>query len=397
MMNKKNMSSRGRMLAALNREETDYTPCSFMLYGALKGRCKNYSEFLDRQIDLGLDTVMELPIRPPLVKNDHYNLHGLPVNHHPSVKIKEWTERINGEDWPILVKEYHTPAGILRTEVRQTDDWRWGKHVPFLDDYVIPRARKHLVTHQEDLEPLRFLLVPPSPEEIDIFKRESDSAISQAHQHELLVSGGWGVGADLIGWICGLDNLIYLSYDCPDFFIELLELISDWNRQRMIVFLDFGIDLYIKRAWYENLDFFTPHTWKKFVYPILKRDVELAHSYGAKFGYLITSSCMPLLELFVESGMDVIVGLDPLKWDLEETKRRVGDHICLWGGVNGHITVEMGTEKDVALEVERALNILAPGSGFILSPVDNVREDTEISRANVRTLINTWKNLTGQI
>jgi hypothetical protein len=36
---------------------------------------------------------------------------------------------------------------------------------------------------------------------------------------------------------------------------------------------------------------------------------------------------------------------------------------------------------------------MAPGGGFILSPVDNVRELTITSELNTNTLINSWKTL----
>ena len=98
--------------------------------------------------------------------NDYYNLHGIPVSYAPEVEIKEWVEQMDGEVFPILVKEYRTPSGVLCAEVRQTDDWRWGAHIPFLDDYISPRSRKFLITQPEDLAALRYLLVPPTDDEI---------------------------------------------------------------------------------------------------------------------------------------------------------------------------------------------------------------------------------------
>jgi hypothetical protein len=38
------------------------------------------------------------------------------------------------------------------------------------------------------------------------------------------------------------------------------------------------------------------------------------------------------------------------------------------------------------------MEILAPGGGFILSPVDNVREDTPRSRENVSAMIKAWQD-----
>ena len=390
------MSSRDRMLVALNGGESDHPPCCFMLFNELKSTCRDYAEFIERQIEMGLDTYVELPPRPPVVVNDHYNLHGLPVSYDPRVKTEEWIEQPPDEDRPVMVKEYHTPAGILRTEVRQTKDWRWGDHVPFLDDYIIPRSRKYLVTQPEDLAALRYLLVPPKEGEIAEFRAEAQPVKEMARRHDLLVTGGWGVGADLIGWVHGLENMVFASYDRPEFLHELLEIIAEWNRSRMNVILEAGIDLYIKRAWYENCDFWTPDSYRRFLYPIVKADAELAHHKGARFGYIITSSCMPLLDMFADAGIDVIIGVDPAQWDLAAAKKKLGGNVALWGGVNGHLTVEQGSPEHVREEVRVAMRILAPGGGFILSPVDNVRESTTRALENTQVLIDEWRRLIRQ-
>ncbi len=391
-MNMQPMTSRQRMLAALNLAKPDHPPCSFMLYRGLHLSSHDYLDFIQRQLDLGLDAYVQIPPRPPIVVNDHYNLHGLPVSYDEAVGIQEWVEHPSGTDTPILVKEYQTPAGKLRTEVRQTDDWRWGDHVPFLDDYLVGRSRKFLVENSQDLAALSFLLVEPKAAEIHQFKAESQPVLDFAHERQLLVAGGWGVGADLIGWVYGLQNMVFAVYDQPEFIRGLLDLIAGWNQVRMRVVLEAGVDLYIKRAWYENCDFWTPTTYQEFLYPILKSDADLAHQYGAKFGCLITSNCMPLLDFFAQAGVDVVIGIDPHQWDLVKTKASIGDEVCLWGGVNGHLTIEQDTPEEVRREVETALEILSPGGGFILSPVDNVREATTTAGENVRALIAAWRD-----
>jgi uroporphyrinogen-III decarboxylase len=385
------MTSRQRMLAALNRGEPDYAPCSFMLFNGLKDQCSSYLEFLERQLELGLDVYVQIPPRPPVVVNDYYNLHGLPVSYSPAVEIREWKEHLASEEHPILVKEYRTPAGTLRAEVRQDEDWRWGDHVPFLDDYLVTRSRKFLVREAADLEALRSLLVPPTEAEIQSFRQEAQPAIDFARWHDLLLAGGWGAGADVAGWVFGLEQMMIASYEAPDVLHDLLDLIAGWNRARMEAVLSAGIDLYIKRAWYENSSFWSPKGWRKFLLPILQQESELAHAYGAKFAYLITAACMPLLELFGEAGIDVVMGVDPKEWDLAQTKTRLGGQICLWGGVNGHLTVEQGTPQAVEQEVETALEILAPGGGFILSPVDNVRQYSPREQENVAALLSAWR------
>ncbi len=383
------------MLAALNCQTPDHPPCSFMIFGALHQCADSYLDFVENQLGLGLDPFVMLPPRPPSVRNDHYNLHGLPVSYQPDVTTEETVFHPEGEAEPLMVKTYHTPAGDLTTEVRQTADWRWGDHIPFLDDYLIPRSKKFIVEGPEDLGAFQYLLQPPSEAEIRAFNEGCASAVEFAREKQLLLAGGWGVGADLIGWVHGLNALVYDVYDRPSFVTDLLAMVGKWNRQRMAVLLQAPIDLYIKRAWYENCDFFTPGTWKKMIQPQLQADVRIAHEAGVKFGYIITASAMPLLDLIAESGVDVIIGVDPETYDLTMTKELLRDRVCLWGGVNGHLTVEHGSSESVRGEVAAALQSLGP-DGFILSPVDNIRQNTPLAMNNVNTLIQQWRESTGQ-
>ena len=49
--------------------------------------------------------------------------------------------------------------------------------------------------------------------------------------------------------------------------------------------------------------------------------------------------------------VDVVIGVDPHAWDLARTRAELGGKVCLWGGVNGHLTVEQGTVAQVEAEV----------------------------------------------
>ncbi|HMD88499.1 MAG TPA: uroporphyrinogen decarboxylase family protein, partial [Anaerolineaceae bacterium] len=227
------------------------------------------------------------------------------------------------------------------------------------------------------------------------FKDEAKPAIALAKKHDLLLAGGWGIGVDSLAWLYGLKNMMFASYDKPQFLKDVLEIIAKWNQTRMQVLLEAGIDLYIKRAWYENCDFWSPKTYRKFVEPILRKEVELAHQMGAKFGYIVSSNCMPLLETYTNTGVDTLIGVDPRGWDMATAKQKICNRVCLWGGVNGHLTMEMEGPQEVQAETETAFRVLAPGGGFILSPVDNVREWTPTSERNTIALIEIWKKSRG--
>jgi hypothetical protein len=66
--------------------------------------------------------------------------------------------------------------------------------------------------------------------------------------------------------------------------------------------------------------------------------------------------------------------------------------MALWGGVNGFVTMERGTQQQVRAAVREAMQALGPNR-FILSPVDNVTGDSDQVWRNVEVLVETWKEL----
>jgi hypothetical protein len=185
--------------------------------------------------------------------------------------------------------------------------------------------------------------------------------------------------------------------DQPALVSELLEMIHVWNMQRMQVILSARVDLFIRRAWYEGCDFITPRFYRNAILPRLKAEVELSHSYGTKFGYIVTSGTKPMLDYYLEAGIDVLIGVDPVQGtytDMPLMKNKFDQRICLWGGVSGAVTIEMGTEEQVRSETRKAIDILGP-TGFILSPVDNITLDTPLVWRNLESFKEEWRSYSG--
>lgn len=386
-------SSRDRMQTVIAGRQADYIPCCFMIFTALQSRCRDTEDFIQRQLDLGLDPMIQVPARPPRTQTDHADLPGLPVRFHPDVRVREWKEHPPGTRYPILHKAYITPSGTLSTEVDQTEDWPYGDHLPFLDDYLVPRAHTSLITGSDDLRALPYLLIPPSDDDIRAFQEDCAEAKRFAEDKGVLIWGGWGAVAEMAGWLCGLRDLPLLAIDQPAFIHELLQLIAAWNRARMEVFLNAGVDLFIRRGWYEGADFWSPRLYREFIFPTLQADVRLAHEKGVQFGYIMTTGTLPVLDMIMEAGVDVLIGVDPIQdtgMDMRLLKQKTRGKMALWGGVNGFLTVERGTKEEIQEAVAEAIRILGP-EGFILSPVDNVRDLSDATWENVLAFVEAWK------
>ena len=404
------MTSRQRMLAALNCEKPDHVPMAFMIFTALNQRLSNErrggdpTAFVEAQIDLGLDTVVDLTWYAPQVEEvGHADAPGLPVRLGEGVEMRTRAQSADGARPPTLHKEYVTPSGTLSVVVEQTDDWPYGDatkgdyRVPLMDDYLAPRCSKYLVERREDLDCLRHLLVSPTEDDLNTCRQVWAVGKDLAEKHDLLLAGGWGVGADALAWFCGLENAVMMAIDDPSFFAELLSIINAWNLPRMQAFLDFGVDLFIRRAWYEGTDLWSPDLYREFFFPAIREEVRLTHDAGVKYGYILTSGSMELHEMLIELDIDVLIGPDPVQGkgtDLKQMGEQLRGRMCTWGGVNGFVTVEMGTLEDIDVAVGEAIAALGP-EGLILSPVDNIRDPSDQTWRNVLGLIESWRTHRG--
>ena len=386
------LNSRDRMLRTMQGQDTDYVPCSFMSFAILRNKCnQDRLAAAKAELEMGLDPMLFIPNASRWERSDHPDLRGLPVRFHPQVKTKIWQE---GDDQTgRLFKEYATPAGKLSTSVRLSDDWPHGRHIPFIDDYQIPRADHPLISTPDQLDALQYLLMPPQEEDILTFQKEASEAKGFADEYKILLAGGWGVGMDMANWLCGMQNLMILMIEQPVFVGQVLELIHQWNLQRMQVVLETGVDLYIRRAWYEGCDFVLPQFYQKEILPRLKAEVELAHQYGAQFGYICSSGTKPMLDYYPQAGFDVLIGVDPIQGthtDMALMKAKIGDQICLWGGVSAAVTVERGGEAEIRSAVCHAIQTLGP-IRLVLSPVDNLTVDDRVTWENISIFIDEWK------
>lgn len=157
MIGGKRFNSRERLLRTLENDASDYVPCSFMIFEALHEKCRDDFEFIERQLELGLDARVELP--------------ELPIRFHPEVKTKEWKEV--SKKGIFLYKDYYTPAGKLTSIVKKTDDWPYNDSVPLFNDYLTPRSKKFLITSKGDLKSLRYLFSEPTADDILNFREKA--------------------------------------------------------------------------------------------------------------------------------------------------------------------------------------------------------------------------------
>jgi uroporphyrinogen decarboxylase len=123
----------------------------------------------------------------------------------------------------------------------------------------------------------------------------------------------------------------------------------------------------------------SPATYQQLLEPRLCRLYEFIKSNTkAKILHHTDGAIKPLIPSLIEMGIDAInplqvsaKGMD----DLEDLKNKYGDRLTFWGGIDTQYLLPYGTPHEVHHAVEKTLNILNRGGGYVLTPVHNIQND----------------------
>jgi uroporphyrinogen decarboxylase len=104
-----------------------------------------------------------------------------------------------------------------------------------------------------------------------------------------------------------------------------------------------------------------------------KADVKvLFHSCGA---------VSRLIDDLIDIGVDALNPVQVAAGDMEPAslKKRFGDRVTFWGGIDTQRILPFGSADEVAAEVHRVIDILGEGGGFVLNSVHNIQNDIPVT------------------
>ena len=374
-MSQSEMSSRERMLAALKQEGPDHVPFSpYVGQGPILEPpfyWRNPLERADRLLEIGLDPVINIWMPDVCIAGE--------------VEVKTWRERKGDET--ILTKEFHTPAGVLRQTVHETEDWCTWPHGPWIpttwgaeilnsygmhlfDDWNISRQIEPWVKGREDLEKLRYVIGTPEGYVLDEWRMDAERAMEWARKYDLLTVARRTIVGDAFLWFCDGSWFMEQLFDDPQFVREFLDIFQQWSLELVDLVLEVGVDIVQYRGWYETPTFWGPKFWQEYLEPIIRAQGERVHQGGKLFSYLLTEGHGAYAQLLKESNIDVFEGLDPLQLhggDLKSVFDHLGQTKSFWGGVNADITLQSEDPQQIDKAVKEAVEILGANGGLILS------------------------------
>ncbi|MDY6913046.1 MAG: uroporphyrinogen decarboxylase family protein [Planctomycetota bacterium] len=109
----------------------------------------------------------------------------------------------------------------------------------------------------------------------------------------------------------------------------------------------------------------SPEIYRDMVYPWHKAHVEEAHRLGLKVLKHCCGHVWPVIDELAEvydayEGIQASAGMD-----IKKLKERVGDKLCLWGGI-WHEHIILGDVNDIREDARYSFTHAAPGGGYIM-------------------------------
>jgi uroporphyrinogen decarboxylase len=129
---------------------------------------------------------------------------------------------------------------------------------------------------------------------------------------------------------------------------------------------------------FQNGPMMSQELYRKMIKPYHKRLFSFIKSRtSAKILYHTCGSVVHLIPDLIDMGVDALnpVQVSAQGMDTRRLKQEFGRHISFWGGIDTQKVLPFGTPEEVAAEVRRRIEDLAPGGGYVLCAVHNIQAD----------------------
>ena len=130
--------------------------------------------------------------------------------------------------------------------------------------------------------------------------------------------------------------------------------------------------------------------YHNFIQPRHSKYFDEIHSRtDAKLLYHSCGDISSILPDLIEMGVDAInpVQVSAANMDPVRLKENYGSSLAFWGGIDSSQLLPYGTVEDVKSSVQRTIDILGRGGGYILSAVHNIQPD--VPPENIEMMLNT--------
>jgi uroporphyrinogen decarboxylase len=372
------MTSRDRVLAAINHEEPDRVP---IVIGASNATGMKVAPYHGLKRLLGLDG------------EDRY--------------IYDWPELGTVlPDEAVLERLHSDVRGVFDAFPAETIARNRARapHSPFIDDWGSGQVEIEDGTWYPAVHPMAEATTIDAIERYPWPDMEDPTRVAHVHEAAAALAADGRYGILATPWLLfpferafamqGLEPFLMNLAVEPEFAEALLRKIADCCKTLMGHVLDelgdnvdivkIGDDLGTEQSL-----LMSPQMYRRILKPIHADYIAFIKARTtAKVFFHTDGDVFDLLDDFVEIGVDI---LNPVQsgsgklGNLPEVKRRYGTNLAFCGAIDTQHVLPTGTPDEVRTEVRRAIGALGPGGGYLLAAVHTIMN--EVPPENVLAMV----------
>lgn len=340
------MTSKERVLTALNRQEPDRVPLNYSSNPASDARLKAHFGLAENDAE-GLRRALGIDFRGIWASYTGPRLHAdIPER---GVKVDDW--------------------GIHRRWIEHPSGGYWD-----YCDFPLREATEEQVAAW----PM------PDPDRFD-YSRVAEAC--RTHREYAVFCGGAGIG-DVInstGMLRSMEQtLVDLIADEPAGLLLTARRSAIYLAimERTLAAAKGGIDL----MWMgEDLGtqiapIISLELYRRHIRPIHQRFIDLAKSFGIPVIVHTCGSSSWVYDDFIEMGVAAVDTLQPEAVNMEPAylKKRFGDRLAFHGCISTAGPLATGTADEVRATCRHTLDIMKPGGGYCMAPTHSIQDNTPL-------------------
>jgi uroporphyrinogen decarboxylase len=223
---------------------------------------------------------------------------------------------------------------------------------------------------------------PPDP---TLPGRDAEIAAARDMENDGIALLGGVSGPLTTAWLLlGYETICYALYDDPGLVTEVCRLSNEFNKEAARRSVQAGCHaLWVSEDLGSSTGgFFRLEHYRRYLLPAFADLTDYIAGLGVP---VLLHSCGHISDYLDDLAQTKIAAIHPLQrtagMDLRAVKEKYGHRFCLIGNIDSSRTLPYGTPEEVAAEVREAIDIAAPGGGYILAsdhslhdgiPVENI-------------------------
>jgi uroporphyrinogen decarboxylase len=176
-------------------------------------------------------------------------------------------------------------------------------------------------------------------------------------------------------YLMGMEDLLVALLTEPDLATTVLDKVLEANMAVVRRAIRAGAQVIILGDDYAANagPLFSPDVFGRFIVPRLAQMIRMIHDEGARVIKHSDGNIYPILDELVACGPDGLNPIEPVAgMSLAETRRRVGESLCLCGNIDCGDLLSQGTPDQVRAEVRRAIADGGARGAFILTSSNSI-------------------------